>query len=53
MVELERTTIVAYLLYLFENYVLYCLKTMLYCCMLVPKLVVFGVNNFMYLLYLL
>ena len=53
MVELEWTTIVAYLLYLLENYVLYCLKTMLYCCMLLRKLVVFGVNNFMYLLYLL
>jgi hypothetical protein len=38
---------------LFENYMVYCFKTMLYCCMLIRKLVVFVVNNLMYLLYLL
>jgi hypothetical protein len=31
----------------------YCFKTMLYCYMLIRKLVVFVVNNLMYLLYLL
>jgi hypothetical protein len=38
---------------LFENYMVYYFKTMLYCCMLLRKLVVFVVNNLMYLLYLL
>jgi hypothetical protein len=38
---------------LFENYMLYCFKTMLYYYMLIRKLVVFVVNNLMYLLYLL
>jgi hypothetical protein len=34
---------------LFENMV-YCFKTMLHCCMLIRKLVIFVVNNLMYLL---
>jgi hypothetical protein len=52
-VKLAWITVVAYLLYLFENYMLYYFKTMLYCCLLICKLVVFVVNNLIYLLYLL
>jgi hypothetical protein len=37
---------------LFKNYMVYFFKTMLYCCILIRKLVIFVVNNFMYLLYL-
>jgi hypothetical protein len=39
------------LVVLFEKYMLYCFKIILYCRMLIRKIVVFVVDNLMYLLY--